>query len=224
MLEHDSDKPRKSRLVRVLAIAAVAAVVASMAIVGTVAAQPGQRFGDVPRDHYAYDAVNWAVDNKITLGCGDGRNFCPEQTLNRAHMVTFLKRYHDKFGSSGSDASDDSDDSSDPEEHVIDGMGTDSESISLPAGRYSVEFTVEHDRALSEVDLIVEDSRGRKETLFSKGDFAEDEQTFRDRTTIEVGNRLGQLDPGRIHFDVEVKAHEDRQSYLVEWEIVVSER
>ena len=74
------------------------AVVASLAIVGTVAAQPGQRFLDVPRTHYAYESIEWAVTNGITYGCGDGRNFCPEQTLTRAHMVTFLKRYHDQFG------------------------------------------------------------------------------------------------------------------------------
>ena len=86
MFERRNDKHGTGRLRTALAIAAVTAVVASMAIVGTVAAQPGQRFLDVPRTHYAYDAVNWAVDNKITLGCGDGRNFCPDDTLNRAYV------------------------------------------------------------------------------------------------------------------------------------------
>lgn len=97
MFERDNDKPGAGRLRTALAIAAVTAVVASMAIVGTVAAQPGQRFLDVPRTHYAYNSIEWAVLNGITQGCGDGRNFCPEHTLNRAHMVTFLKRYHDRF-------------------------------------------------------------------------------------------------------------------------------
>lgn len=70
---------------------------ASVAIVGTVAAQSGQRFRDVPRNHYAYSSIEWAVVNGITQGCGDGRNFCPDDTLSRAQMVTFLKRYHDEF-------------------------------------------------------------------------------------------------------------------------------
>ena len=97
MFERDNDKPGVRRLRTALAIAGVTAVVASLAIVGTVAAQPGQRFLDVPRTHYAYNSIEWAVLNGITHGCGDGRNFCPEQTLNRAHMVTFLKHYHDRF-------------------------------------------------------------------------------------------------------------------------------
>ena len=91
------DKPGTGRLRTALAVAAVTAVVASMAIVGTVAAQPGQRFRDVPRTHYAYSSIEWAAVNGITQGCGDGRYFCPDDTLNRAQMVTFLKRYHDEF-------------------------------------------------------------------------------------------------------------------------------
>ena len=224
MFERDNDKHGAGRLVRVLAVAAAAAVVASMAIVGTVAAQPGQRFFDVPRTHYAYESIEWAVENAITQGCGDGRNFCPDDKLSRAHMVTFLKRYHDKFGSGASDASDGSDDSSDPEDHAIDGFGSDSESISLPAGRYSVEFTVQHTKDLDEVDLIVEDSGGRREPLLSKNDFADGVQAFRGRYTITVGNRLGQLDPGRIYFDVMIMDDGNTHSFLAEWEIIVTER
>ena len=97
MFERNNGKHGTGRLRTALAIAGVTAVVASLAIVGTVAAQPGQRFLDVPRTHYAYNSIEWAVLNGITHGCGDGRNFCPEQTLNRAHMVTFLKHYHDRF-------------------------------------------------------------------------------------------------------------------------------
>jgi len=54
-----------------------------------------QRFDDVPTGHYAYDAVEWAVTHGITAGCGDGTDFCPEKTVNRAQVVTFLKRYDD---------------------------------------------------------------------------------------------------------------------------------
>ena len=91
------DKPGTGRWVRAVVIAATAVAVASVAIVGTVAAQSGQRFRDVPRTHYAYESIEWAVVNGITLGCGDGRYFCPDNTLTRAEIVTFLKRYHDEF-------------------------------------------------------------------------------------------------------------------------------
>ena len=140
MFERDNHKPGAGRLRTTLAVAAVTAVVASMAIVGTVAAQPGQRFNDVPRTHYAYESIEWAVTNGITQGCGDGRNFCPDQTLNRAHMVTFLKRYHDKFHGTASGNGDNGDE---PEEWVIDGLGSgDFDSVTLPEGRYRVSIAV----------------------------------------------------------------------------------
>ena len=84
----------------------------STAIVGTVAAQTGRLFDDVPRGHYAHDAIEWAVENEITRGCGARPvNFCPDGTLTRAEIVTFLKRYHDQFHGTTADDSDDSDDS-----------------------------------------------------------------------------------------------------------------
>ncbi len=70
----------------------VAVVVAVLAAVGTAAAQSSQRFEDVPSDAYFHDAVEWAVENGITTGCGDGTNFCPDDPLTRAHVVTFLHR------------------------------------------------------------------------------------------------------------------------------------
>ena len=76
-------------------IAFTSMVLAVTLIAGVAGAQVQQRFEDVPTDHYAYGAINWAVDIGVTAGCGDGTNFCPENNLNRAHMVTFLNRYHD---------------------------------------------------------------------------------------------------------------------------------
>ena len=76
-----------------LVITTVILVVALCA--GVAGAQVQQRFEDVPTDHYAYEAVNWAVEIGVTRGCGDGTNFCPGRNLNRAETVTFLKRYHD---------------------------------------------------------------------------------------------------------------------------------
>ena len=45
-----------------LLVAAVIVVVALGA--GVAGAQVQQRFNDVPTDHYAYEAVNWAVDDR----------------------------------------------------------------------------------------------------------------------------------------------------------------
>ena len=79
---------------RFIPTALIAVTVAILAAAGTVAAQSAQRFDDVPPDHYAFEAVNWMVDNGITTGCGDGTNFCPGRALNRAHVAAFLYRYH----------------------------------------------------------------------------------------------------------------------------------
>ena len=52
------------------AVALTAAAVALAQGIGT--------FRDVPANHYAGDAVQWAVQNNITFGCLDGTYFCPE--------------------------------------------------------------------------------------------------------------------------------------------------
>ena len=237
MIERDNDRHGRGRLRTALAVAAVTAVVASMAIVGTVAAQPGQRFADVPRTHYAYESIEWAVTNEITQGCGDGRNFCPADTLNRAQMVTFLKRYHDKFHGT-STGSGGTGDNGDPEEYTLSGFGTDEESVRLSAGRYRVSFALEHDNPLVEdftkIVLTVEDSSGARsrETVADSGAIAagavwDGVRTYRaSGHTITVGDRLGELEPGRIYFHVSITTVSGKPSQApnAEWEIVVTER
>jgi hypothetical protein len=71
----------------------VAAAVALTAAAVALAQGIGQ-FRDVPDNHYARDAVEWAIQNNVTYGCRDGTYFCPETTVNRAESVTFLYRYH----------------------------------------------------------------------------------------------------------------------------------
>ena len=80
---------RASRLTVVMVAAAVALTAAAVAL-----AQGTGQFRDVPANHYARDSVQWAVQNNITYGCGDGTYFCPETYVNRAQSVTFLHRYH----------------------------------------------------------------------------------------------------------------------------------
>jgi hypothetical protein len=49
-------------------------------------------FQDVTQnDIFCTDAA-WAKNANITLGCGDGTNFCPAEDVTRAQMVLFLRR------------------------------------------------------------------------------------------------------------------------------------
>ncbi len=48
-------------------------------------------FADVKSDDYFYDAVKWAVANKVTEGTGKD-TFSPDMSCTRAQMVTFLWR------------------------------------------------------------------------------------------------------------------------------------
>ena len=48
-------------------------------------------FADVKPDAYYYDAVLWAVENKITNGTS-ATAFSPDKTCTRAQIVTFLYR------------------------------------------------------------------------------------------------------------------------------------
>ncbi len=51
---------------------------------------PGHMFTDMPgRDHWAHEAIDWAIDNHVTAGTSP-TTFDPELTVNRAQMVTFL--------------------------------------------------------------------------------------------------------------------------------------
>ena len=50
-------------------------------------------FTDVSADAYYAEAVQWAAENGITFGTGDGSTFSPDETCTRGQMVTFLYRY-----------------------------------------------------------------------------------------------------------------------------------
>ena len=53
---------------------------------------PEPDFGDVPHFEWYADHVARLVASGITLGCGDGTNFCPERDTTRGQMATFLYR------------------------------------------------------------------------------------------------------------------------------------
>ena len=237
MFERRNDKPGRGRLRTALAVVAVTAVVASMAVVGTVAAQTGQRFPDVPRTHYAYDSVEWAVVNGITQGCGDGRNFCPDNTLNRAQMVTFLKRYHDKFHGTAAGNGGNGDNGDDPEEWVVTGFGstTYADSITLSAGRYVADFVLvlrtEVTDAITSIVVTVAgpDTNTEQELLTfaaADADTSNKRLTFRNRNGFDVSTRggLSRLPAGRIYFTVTVTPKDGESIAAAQWEIRVTGR
>ena len=75
---------------------AVALVIAILLITGTALAQSttpkgSDIFDDVPADHWANEAIGWAVQNGITSGVAPTK-FDPNGTVTRAQIVTFLHR------------------------------------------------------------------------------------------------------------------------------------
>jgi len=71
-----------------------ALVVAAFALSATSAtAQQCVGFGDVlASDTLVCPAVEWVKNRGVTLGCGTGANYCPNDTLTRAQMAIFMKR------------------------------------------------------------------------------------------------------------------------------------
>ena len=88
-----------------LSVAVIACVVAVVvAAPGSTAIAQSQRFSDVPADHYAADAIEWAAEAGVTVGYGDG-TFKPARPLSKRHALVFMERYYDEI--LGADQSDD---------------------------------------------------------------------------------------------------------------------
>ena len=75
---------------------AAAVMVASVVAVPATAVAQSQRFPDVPPDHYAFEAVEWAAEVGVTTGYTDG-TFKPERPLIKRHAVVFMQRYYDEI-------------------------------------------------------------------------------------------------------------------------------
>lgn len=59
-------------------------------------------FTDVPSSEWYYDAVQWAAENGLVLGRGDGI-FDPDSVIKRQEMVTMIWRYVFQYLKKGSD-------------------------------------------------------------------------------------------------------------------------
>jgi hypothetical protein len=74
-----------------------AAVAASPGLVGG-AAYPGfAGFTDVLQSNQFCPEVEWVRNRSITLGCGAGTAYCPNDPVTRLQMAIFLKREGDKL-------------------------------------------------------------------------------------------------------------------------------
>ncbi|MXZ97746.1 MAG: S-layer homology domain-containing protein [Acidimicrobiaceae bacterium] len=79
------------------AVAVIACVVAAVvAVPGSTAIAQSQRFPDVPPDHYAFEAIEWAAEAGVAAGYTDG-TFKPQQPLSKRHAVVFMERYYDEI-------------------------------------------------------------------------------------------------------------------------------
>ena len=67
-------------------------------------------FEDVDEDSYFFDDVNRLYAAKITVGCGDGTNFCPTRSVTRAQMAAFIYRSLEWVEASESSDTDEDDD------------------------------------------------------------------------------------------------------------------
>jgi len=79
------------RLIKVVAVVAVVVILS-----GSVAAQNAQRFSDVPADHPAHDAIEWAAATGLTLGYDDG-TFKPSEPLSKWAAGVFMERFYDQI-------------------------------------------------------------------------------------------------------------------------------
>lgn len=50
------------------------------------------QFSDVPDSDWAHDDISWLADAGVTLGCGDGSTFCPDDPVTRREMAVFMHR------------------------------------------------------------------------------------------------------------------------------------
>ena len=78
--------------------ALVAAVLAATTLTATPAFAAQNPFKDMPKDHWAYDAVNMLVKDGVVEGYGDG-TFGGDKLMNRYEMAEIVAKAAQKYGS-----------------------------------------------------------------------------------------------------------------------------
>ena len=173
---------------------AFVAVTLTAVLAATTHAQTGQRFGDVGRDHFAYDEIEWAAANNITRGYGDGL-FKPGDPVTRAQAVTFLKRYHDNVATCWA--------------HTLSGSGEGGgrlDGIEMAPGAYGVEAAFSNMRIDASTPRVVQlkvrgpGSRVGPVVVFEAGPFyAEEVAASAGRRFVVVDDPdEGEVNAGRV--------------------------
>ena len=93
-LQRRSSRNRCGPTLRGVAVAATVVALIGAAPAAAFAQSP--RFPDVPADHYAFEAVEWAATVGVTTGYTDG-TFKPQRPLSKRHAVVFMERYYDEI-------------------------------------------------------------------------------------------------------------------------------
>jgi hypothetical protein len=83
----ERSRPR-SRPVSLVTVTLVAGLVTVLTGVAALAVS----FGDVPANHPHAAGIEFMRESGVTIGCGDGTNYCPADAVNRGQMGTFMHR------------------------------------------------------------------------------------------------------------------------------------
>lgn len=59
---------------------------------GNVVAAPCAGFSDVDDSSIFCSGVTWIKNRSVTLGCGDGTTYCPNDAVGRLQMAAFMQR------------------------------------------------------------------------------------------------------------------------------------
>ena len=105
--------------------------------VDTSSPPPTATFDDVPDDHLFVEAITWMASQGISLGCGDGTNFCPDDRVTRAQIASFFARAFGLVDGAGDDLF--GDDDGNTHEANIDALATAQITLGCATGRFCPE-------------------------------------------------------------------------------------
>lgn len=174
----------------VLTVTATASLAVLAVGVGALALA---EFGDVPDGHTHEDGIEFAVDAGVTVGCGDGSDFCPDDPVTRAQMATFMHRL--SGNAPGSDPSVDA--------ATLDGLTVDEV-------RSGVSQEVHTDELEAHVDLAGATSAASAEQVLSVSGLSAGEYVVRGQA---LGNTSG-TDGSRVICWLRVDGSEVAQSIV----------
>jgi len=70
----------------------LAVIVTLAAMLVPVGAWASHRFNDVADSNPFHDDISWLANAEVTVGCGDGSSFCPEDAVTREQVAAFMRR------------------------------------------------------------------------------------------------------------------------------------